>query len=157
MHIHVTKSFENRLVHFLPLSPSNIHYISVSPCCSELAGLLLIDPAVESLFEGGHNSSPERNRDREDLGTEQAPPMNWSSYWYRGVVPHMQGMRLSATVGFNRVTLMLRLMSPVEEPELKQVLPDEVITMKVSRKQEKNGVFFLFFTKFMEMQGAMHK
>lgn len=89
----------------------------------------MIDPAIETLFDGDR-SGPEVERN----GDEQAPPLHWSSYWYRGVVPHMQSLRLSATIGFNRIALMFRLMSPVQEPKLKQLLPEEVVTTKVSEK-----------------------
>ena len=43
----------------------------------------------------------------------------------------MQSVQVSASLGFNRVGLMLGLMSPVEEPELKRLLPEEAITIKV--------------------------
>ncbi len=93
--------------------------------------MLLIDPAIESLFDGGPDSNPEEEWNRDEQGSV-SDPMTWSSYWYRAVVPQMQSISLSATVGFNRVALMLRLMSPIEEPKLKKVLSEEIITMKVS-------------------------
>ena len=101
--------------------------------CSEVAGLLLIDPAVETLFDGGQS-----DRSREDKSHSQSKDHTqthgsaWSEYWYTRVLPPMQSVRVSASLGFNRIGLMLGLMSPVEEPELKRLLPEEAITIKVN-------------------------
>ena len=100
--------------------------------CSEVAGLLLIDPAVETLFDGGQS-----DKSREDKSHSQSKDQTqtqgsaWSEYWYTRVLPPMQSVQVSASLGFNRVGLMLGLMSPVEEPELKRLLPEEAITIKV--------------------------
>ena len=101
--------------------------------CSEVAGLLLIDPAVETLFDGGQS-----DRSREDKSHSQSKDHTqthgsaWSEYWYTRVLPPMQSVQVSASLGFNRIGLMLGLMSPVEEPELKRLLPEEAITVKVN-------------------------
>ena len=101
--------------------------------CSEVAGLLLIDPAVESLFDGGPS-----DRSREDKSHSRSEDQAqthgsaWSEYWYTRVLPPMQSVQVSASLGFNRIGLMLGLMSPVEEPELKRLLPEEAITIKVN-------------------------
>lgn len=98
--------------------------------CSELAGLFLIDPAPETLFDAkpeakSHPDIPEEPDGQEEYSTP------WSKYWYRGTVPHLQSVHVSGSLGFNRLGLMLGLMSPVEVPELQKVLPSETITRKV--------------------------
>ena len=108
--------------------PSNKLYIH-NRTHSELAGLFLIDPAAESLFEA--NPYP-ANATREDSGDESEFNTPWSQYWYRRTVPHLQSVHVSASLGFNRLGLMVGLMSALEVPELKTTLTDDVIAIKVS-------------------------
>ena len=98
---------------------------------SELAGLFLIDPAPETLFDAKPEgeSHPDTPPEESDGQEEYSTP--WSQYWYRRTVPHLQSVHLSGSLGFNRLGLMLGLMSPVEIPELQRVLPSEVVTRKV--------------------------
>ena len=109
-------------------APSNKLYIH-NRTHSELAGLFLIDPAAESLFEA--NPYP-ANATREDSGDESEFNTPWSQYWYRRTVPHLQSVHVSASLGFNRLGLMVGLMSALEIPELKTTLTDDVIAIKVS-------------------------
>lgn len=57
--------------------------------------------------------------------------MTWYDYWYKRMVPHAQGVWLSGVIGFNRLSLMVGLMSPAEAPKLTELLPKEVLTRKV--------------------------
>ena len=43
----------------------------------------------------------------------------------------MQSVHLSGSLGFNRLGLMVGLMSALEVPELRKVLADDVIARKV--------------------------
>ena len=105
---------------------------------SEVAGLLLIDPAVESLFDiqsdSSQSDSSQSDSSQSDSSSESQPQFNdsiWAEYWYSRAVPHMQSVQMSASLGFSRIGLMLGLMTPVEEPGLQKILPAEVITRKV--------------------------
>ena len=96
---------------------------------SELAGLFLIDPAPESLFD----ANPSPSMAMKDSSNEEADfKTPWSHYWYHGTVPHLQSVHVSGSLGFNRLGLMLGLMSALEVPELKTTLTDDVIAIKVS-------------------------
>ena len=100
--------------------------------CSEIAGLLLIDPAVETLFDGGRSdNSRGDNSQSQSKDQTQAHGSAWSEYWYTQALPPMQSVQASASLGFTRIGLMLGLTSPVEEPELERLLPEEAITTKV--------------------------
>ena len=100
--------------------------------CSEIAGLLLIDPAVETLFDGGQSdNSRGDNSQSQSKDQTQTHGSAWSEYWYTQALPPMQSVQVSASLGFTRIGLMLGLTSPVEEPELKRLLPEEAITTKV--------------------------
>ena len=45
----------------------------------------------------------------------------------------MRAVHLSASLGLNRLALMVGLMPPVEAPELNRILPEDIITRKVYR------------------------
>lgn len=90
------------------------------PTHSDVYGLLLFDPAVESLFDKLNQQS------QVGEGGEETP---WRQFWYHDALPHLQSVRLSAMLGYNRVALMLGLMSPLESKDLK--LPPAVVTRKV--------------------------
>ena len=93
-----------------------------------MAGLLLIDPLFEGLFldevgrQGGNASSAESDH----------LPKTWSDYWTNLLTPRWTGVWISAAVGFNRLSLMVGLSSPVEDPGLNDILPKDVILRKVS-------------------------
>jgi len=107
---------------------------------SEVAGLLLIDPAVESLFDIQSASSDSDSRQSHNSGSQtQSEGSLWAEYWYSRAVPHMQSVQMSASLGFSRIGLMLGLMTPVEEPGLQKILPEEVITRKVGRPGGSRG------------------
>ena len=95
---------------------------------SELAGLLLIDPAPETLFDVAP-STLQGQPDNKELETL------WYQHWYRGTVPHLQSVHVSGSLGFNRLGLMVGLMSAVEVPELRNILTDDVIAIKVTQPQ----------------------
>ena len=106
---------------------------------SELAGLLLIDPAPETIFDPDTPSSPSQpakpsppGTDDEYLATEARDNSPWTTHWYRKTVPHLQSLHMSGSLGFNRLGLMAGLMTPVEVPELSGVLTDDIIAIKVS-------------------------
>ena len=100
--------------------------------CSEVAGLLLIDPAVESLFDGGQSDdSRGDNSQSQSKDQSQTHGSAWSEYWYTQALPPMQSVQVSASLGFTRIGLMLGLTSPVEEPELRRLLPEQAIITKV--------------------------
>ncbi len=92
---------------------------------SEVAGLFLIDPAIETLLDF-------------DPSTETAAPssnqlsLKWPEFWNKKLVPSAYGKWLSSLLGFTRVALMLKLTAALEEPGLKEVLPDNVFLRKVS-------------------------
>ncbi len=96
-----------------------------------MAGLLLIDPAFEMLFDAMESDSGSSGDDRDPEG-DAPQPLTWHEYWYERIIPSAQGMRLSAVIGFNRLSLMVGLTSSVEKPELAKLLPKEVIQRKVS-------------------------
>jgi pimeloyl-ACP methyl ester carboxylesterase len=105
----------------------------------ELAGLLLIDPAPETIFDPDTPSSPSEpakpsppGTDDEYLATEARDNSPWTTHWYRKTVPHLQSLHMSGSLGFNRLGLMAGLMTPVEVPELSGVLTDDIIAIKVS-------------------------
>lgn len=79
----------------------------------EVAGLVLIDPAFESLFD-----------------SDNAHDNKWADYWYNHTLSHMRAVHLSASLGLNRLALMVGLMPPVEDPELNRILPEDIITRK---------------------------
>ena len=89
---------------------------------SDISGVFLIDPAVESLFD---KTNPQ-SQGGDGVEPKETP---WREYWYRGAMPRMQSVHLSAMLGFNRLALMLGLMSPLEDKDLK--LPESVVTRKV--------------------------
>ena len=93
--------------------------------CSEVAGLFLIDPLFEGLFlNSGKGES-------DDSAESDAQPRTWSEYWMKRLTPRWTGVWLSAAVGFNRLSLMIGMMSPVEDPKFSEILPSEVILRKV--------------------------
>ena len=98
--------------------------------CSDVAGLLLIDPLFEGLFldkkQGESADSATQSNDNNQL------PMTWSEFWTKQLTTRWSGVWISAVVGFNRFSLMLGLMSPVEDPKLNDMLPKEVILRKVN-------------------------
>ena len=55
----------------------------------------------------------------------------WQALWYRKIVPFYQGKWLTGVIGFNRISLMVGLMSPVEDNKLLDILPKDSITRKV--------------------------
>ena len=101
--------------------------VHLSLGCSEVAGLFLIDPLFEGLFLD--NSKGETD----DSAESDAQPRTWSEYWMKRLTPRWTGVWLSAAVGFNRLSLMIGMMSPVEDPKLSELLPSEVILRKVGR------------------------
>ena len=76
---------------------------------------------MESLFDKSDQQSQGGG------GEEKETP--WRQYWYHDTLPHLHSVRLSAMLGYNRVALMLGLMSPLESKDLK--LPPAVVTRKV--------------------------
>ena len=102
---------------------------------SELAGLFLIDPAAETLFEANSDANSQSQnsipQDEEELEKSEFKTP-WSHYWYRKTVPHLQSVHMSGSLGFNRLGLMVGLMSALEVPELQTILTDDVIAIKVS-------------------------
>lgn len=105
---------------------------SFSRCpCSDVAGLLLIDPLFEGLFldeKRGENADSATKSDDNDTQL----PKTWSEFWTKHLTSRWSGVWISAAVGFNRLSLMLGLMSPVEDPKLNDILPKEVILRKVN-------------------------
>lgn len=95
----------------------------------EVAGLLLIDPAFEMIF-GSKDDEADSGAETERSKGNEAPPLTWHNYWYKTMVPHAQGLWLSSVIGFNRLSLMIGLMSPTEEPSLITLLPKEVLIRK---------------------------
>lgn len=93
-----------------------------------MAGLLLIDPTFEMLFSA--DGEPEKG-EHSDSDSESQRPLTWHEYWYEHVIPGSQGVWLSAVVGFNRLSLMVGLTSPLEDPKLARVLSQEVQIRKV--------------------------
>lgn len=93
---------------------------------SDVAGLLLIDPMFEGLF------LDERGRGEANSADSDHLPKTWSDYWTNVLTPRWTGVWISAAVGFNRLSLMVGLTSPVEDPKLNDLLPKEVILRKVS-------------------------
>ena len=100
---------------------------------SEVAGMLLIDPLFEGLFldekRGGESADSSATKST-DNNTQL--PKTWSEFWTKHLTSRWSGVWVSAVVGFNRLSLMLGLMSPVEDPKLNDMLPKEVILRKVS-------------------------
>ena len=94
-----------------------LHYCTLNHVCSDVAGLLLINPMAEFLF---HDAAAAEGRDE----------LTWSEYWHRRVVPSMQGAQFTAALGLNRIALMLGLLNPVE-PRMRSVYPESVLTRKV--------------------------
>ena len=106
---------------------------------SEIAGVLLIDPAPDTLFEA-NTPSPSPPTPPPSSGTEQDEYLDietrpvaspWTRHWYQNTVPHLQSLHMSGSLGFNRLGLMAGLMSPVELPELSNLLTDDIIAIKV--------------------------
>ena len=91
--------------------------------------MFLIDPVFEGLFS--LNVQEDMDTSKSDSETSDPDSLTWHEYWYKKVVPHTQRVWLSAVIGFNRLSLMLGLMSPVEDASLLPVLPQQVITRKV--------------------------
>ena len=87
---------------------------------------MLIDPAFEMLF-----SADEEPEEEQHSEAESQHPLTWQEYWYEHVIPRSQGVWLSAVVGFNRLSLMVGLTSPLEDPKLARVLSQEVTIRKV--------------------------
>ena len=102
--------------------------LCVSSSFSEVAGLFLINPLSEGLFLDS------RKGETADSAESDAKPRTWSEYWMRYLTPRWTGVWISAAVGFNRLSLMVGLTSPVEEPELSDLLPHEVVLRKVSEE-----------------------
>ena len=98
-----------------------------------MAGLLLIDPAFELLLSS--DEEEERKQPETSESDTESPP-TWHKYWYKTIVPHAQGVWLSAVLGFNRLSLMVGLMNVLEEPKLAKILPQDVQTRKVRRAIE---------------------
>lgn len=95
-----------------------------------MAGLLLIDPAFEMIFSSKDEELSDTGSRTGELKKDDVP-LTWYNYWYKRMVPHAQGVWLSGVIGFNRLSLMVGLMSPVEEPGLTKLLSKEVLTRKV--------------------------
>ena len=93
--------------------------LSPLPPPSEVGGLFLIDPAFEGLF------SMRKTSESQDKIT------SWQDLWNKKILPFYQGKWLTSVIGFNRISLMLGLMSPVEDEKLIQVLDKDSITRKV--------------------------
>lgn len=93
---------------------------------SEVAGLFLIEPAIESLLDNDNTEEP-TNTPQGDTESQ----LKWPEYWNTKLVPSSQGQWLSAAVGFTRLELMFGLRSPVEEPSLQNSLPKDVVLRKV--------------------------
>ena len=120
----------------IPLPPSSLPSPLPSPSfpppsfpppssSSEVAGLLLVDPAPETIFDS-------KDQEPEKTGSEnEESTMTWYKYFYKRMIPHAQGLWLSAVIGFNRLSLMVGYISPLEEDNLATVLPKEVVTRRV--------------------------
>ncbi len=93
---------------------------------SEVAGLFLIDPAIENLldFDPSSQTTPPSNEQSELLG--------WPEFWNSKLVPSVHGKWLSSAIGFTRIAVMVGLTSAVEEPDLKEILTKDVLLRKVS-------------------------
>ena len=94
--------------------------------------MLLIDPAFETLLEDKPEEE-EGGEAKSESNPDHPPPLTWHKYWYERLVPHAQGLWLSAVLGFNRLSLMVGLMKVVEDPRLAVLLPKEVQTRKVGK------------------------
>ena len=103
--------------------------------CSDVAGLLLIDPLFEGLFldEKQGESAGSATKSDKDNDNQNQLPKTWSEFWTKHLTSRWSGVWISAAVGFNRLSLMLGLMAPVEDPKLNDMLPKEVILRKVSK------------------------
>ena len=120
-----------------------------TPTGSDVAGLLLIDP----LFEGLFLDEVGRRRENADSAESDHLPKTWSDYWTNLLTPRWTGVWISAAVGFNRLSLMVGLSSPVEDPGLNDILPKDVILRKVSE-------FFLivgFLVNFLILSKCLQK
>ena len=127
---------------------THTHIHTHTHTCSELAGLFLIDPAPETLFDANpmHPTPTSQNNERSETEKDELTTP-WAHYWYHNTVPHLQSLHVSGSLGFNRLGLMLGLMSPVEVPELKKIIADDVITIKVSYVT--TAAHFLAFFEFL--------
>ncbi len=81
------------------------------------------------IFDALDKENEHESKETTESGSES---ITWQAYWYKKVVVHAQGVWLSAIIGFNRLSLMIGLMSPVEEPALVNILSKEVVTRKAS-------------------------
>ena len=115
-------------------------YVILSIYCSEVAGLFMIDPASESLFDatlevpgGAPPKKPQEGEKDEESEVYRTP---WAKYWYKNVVPHLQSLHLSGSLGYNRLGLILGLMPAVELPELMKVLPEDAVRRNVRREKD---------------------
>ncbi|XP_072038470.1 uncharacterized protein [Amphiura filiformis] len=70
---------------------------------SEVSDIVLIDPLVESLFEVNDGV--------------------WNEFWFEHLVPSLQSLQLSASIGIMRIALLLGM---IEQPITGQVISDEV-------------------------------
>lgn len=102
-------------------------YIPTYLIYSEVAGLFLIDPAIETIldFDPSAETTPPSN----DLSGSS---LRWPEFWNSKLVPSAHRKWLSSIIGFTRVALMLRLTTALEEPGLKEILPDSMFLRKVS-------------------------
>lgn len=64
--------------------------------------------------------------------TEQPKSLGWPEFWNSKLVPSIHGKWLSSAIGFTRIAVMVGLSSALEEPSLKEILPNDVILRKVS-------------------------
>ena len=99
-----------------------------------MSGLFLIDPAFEGLFAVKKNQDSPPKQSSEKIVT-------WPDLWYKKIVPHYQGKWFTSVIGFNRISLMLGLMSPVEDNKLLGILSKDIITRKVSIRYKKTLPF----------------
>ena len=111
-----------------------VHVSTICTCTphSELAGLFLIDPAAETLFDADPDPESHSDLNREQVESSDEFKTPWSHYWYRQTVPHLQSVHVSGSLGFNRLGIMVGLMSAVEIPELKKILSDNIMAIRVS-------------------------
>ena len=124
--------------------------VHVSTICthipySELAGLFLIDPAAETLFDADPDPESHSDLNKEQVESSNEFKTPWSHYWYRQTVPHLQSVHVSGSLGFNRLGIMVGLMSAVEIPELQKILSDNIIAIRVSIDLSGMGVEFMIY------------
>ncbi|XP_003385364.1 PREDICTED: uncharacterized protein LOC100631396 [Amphimedon queenslandica] len=76
---------------------------------NEVAGLVLIDPLVETLFD--NNST-------------------WSQYWYNEVISHVRVLYLSSLIGINRIALLTGYIKPIENKKVVKIVSENIVNRR---------------------------